>query len=350
VYFKQFLHDETGCASYFLASRQSREAAVIDPQLGIQPYLDLAQEREYRITDVIDTHLHADHISGNRKLAAAADARLWLHESADVTFPFNPLRDGQELHLGQLIVTVVHTPGHRPESVCLLVTNPPRSPEPSIVLSGDTLFVGDVGRPDFGGPDGARTQYESIRKLLQLEDYLEVFPAHFEGSCGKGMCGRPSSTIGFERRFNPVLQLSRDDFLETTGDVPARPLNMTAILATNRGEGDYSWAMPHDHTGVPSIDPRDAPAWLAQHDAFVLDVREPHEYAAGHVPGAVSVPQADLALQLDEVPRDRDVLVVCASGMRSMRSAQFLKQVGFERVTNLSGGTNGWRAAANPIE
>jgi glyoxylase-like metal-dependent hydrolase (beta-lactamase superfamily II)/rhodanese-related sulfurtransferase len=350
VYFKQFLHDETGCASYFLASRQSREAAVVDPQLDIQPYLDLSEEREYRITDVIDTHLHADHISGNRKLAAATNARLWLHESADVMFPFEQLRDGQQLHLGQLIITVVHTPGHRPESICLLVTNPPRSPEPSIVLSGDTLFVGDVGRPDFGGPEGALTQYESVRKLLQLEDYLEVFPAHFEGSCGKGMCGRPSSTIGFERRFNPVLQLSRDGFLQTTGDVPARPLNMTAILATNRGEADYSWAMPHDHTGVPSIDPREAPAWLAQRDAFVLDVREPHEYAAGHVPGAVSVPQAELALRLDYVPRDREVLVVCASGVRSMRSAQFLKQVGFHCVTNLTGGTNGWRAAGHPID
>src|SRR5256885_12140358 len=155
---------------------------IIDPQLDIQPYVDLAEEREYHITDVVDTHLHADHISGNRRLAAAVDARLWLHESADVNFPFSPLRDGQDLHLGQLIISVVHTPGHRPESVCLLVTNPPRSPEPSLVLSGDTLFVGDVGRPDFGGPDGARPQYGGIHKPLQLEDYLGVFPAEFGGS------------------------------------------------------------------------------------------------------------------------------------------------------------------------
>ncbi|HYW88964.1 MAG TPA: MBL fold metallo-hydrolase, partial [Chloroflexota bacterium] len=141
MYFKQFLHDETGCASYFLASRQSRQAAVIDPQLEIEPYIELAHERDYAITDVIDTHLHADHISGNRKLAAVTGARLHLHESADVTFPFNKLKDQQDLHLGQLIIRVVHTPGHRPESICLLVTNPPRSPVPSIVLSGDTLFV-----------------------------------------------------------------------------------------------------------------------------------------------------------------------------------------------------------------
>ena len=350
MYFKQFLHDETGCASYFLASRQSREAAIIDPQLNIQPYLDLAEERDYRITDVVDTHLHADHVSGNRKLSAATGARLWLHESADVRFPFNPLKDGQELHLGQLLIRAIHTPGHRPESVCLLVTNPPRSPMPSILLSGDTLFVGDVGRPDFGGPEGAQAQYASIRKLLDLEDYVEVFPAHFEGSCGKGMCGRPSTTIGFERRFNPVLQLSVHDFLQSTGEVPARPLNMTAILATNRGEADYAWAMPHDHQTVDDLTVPQAPGWLDQTRALVVDVREPLEYAGGHLPGALSIPQAELALHLGELPRDRDLLVVCEGGTRSARAARFLKQTGFLHVTNLVGGTGAWRQAGLPTE
>ncbi|MCA1648407.1 MAG: MBL fold metallo-hydrolase [Chloroflexi bacterium] len=350
MYFKQFLHDESGCASYFLASRQTRAALVVDPQLDIQPYIDLAAEREYRITEVVDTHLHADHVSGNRALAEATGARVWLHQAADVKFPVNRLVDGQELHLGQLIIKVVHTPGHRPESVCLLVTNPPRSPMPSVILSGDTLFVGDVGRPDFGGPHGAQTQYESIRRLLQLEDYLEVFPAHFEGSCGKGMCGRPSTTIGFERRFNPVLQLSEQDFLTSTAEVAPRPLNMTAILATNRGEGDYTWAMAHDHYNVADLTPAEAPAWLQARGALVVDVREPAEYAAGHVPGAVSIPQADLALHLDEIPRDRDVLVVCEGGTRSVRAAKFLRQTGLSRVTNLLGGTSAWRQAGLPTD
>jgi hydroxyacylglutathione hydrolase len=350
MYFKQFLHDETGCASYFLASRESRAAAVIDPQLDIQPYLNLAAEREYRITEVIDTHLHADHVSGNRALAQATGARIWLHESADVRFPFLPLRDGQALQLGQLVLQIVHTPGHRPESVCLLVTNPPRSPMPSLILSGDTLFVGDVGRPDFGGPEGARAQYASIRRLLELEDYVEVFPAHFEGACGKGMCGRPSTTIGFERRFNPVLQLAARDFVESTAEVPARPLNMTAIMATNRGEADYAWAMPHDHLAVADHDVAQAPAWLAQTGAMVVDVREPAEYLAGHLPGARSIPQAELALRLDDLPRDRPLLVVCEAGTRSVHAARFLKQVGFRDVYNLAGGTGAWRAAGLPTE
>jgi glyoxylase-like metal-dependent hydrolase (beta-lactamase superfamily II)/rhodanese-related sulfurtransferase len=350
MYFKQFLHDETGCASYFLASRQSREAVVVDPQLEIQPYLDLAVERDYRITHVIDTHLHADHISGNRALTQATGARIWLHESADVCFPFDRLTDGQELRVGQLILQVVHTPGHRPESVCLLVTNPPRSPMPSIILSGDTLFVGDVGRPDFGGPDGARAQYLSISRLLQLEDYVEVFPAHFEGSCGKGMCGRPSTTIGFERRFNPILQLTAADFLQSTAEVPARPLNMNAIIATNRGDGDYGWAMPHDGHEVADVTPDTARSWLDATQALVLDVREPGEYAAGHVPGALSVPQAELAMRLDDLPRNRELLVVCEGGSRSVRAGRFLKQVGFSRVTNLAGGTSAWRRAGLPTE
>jgi glyoxylase-like metal-dependent hydrolase (beta-lactamase superfamily II)/rhodanese-related sulfurtransferase len=350
MYFKQFLHDESGCASYFLASRQSREALVVDPQLDIQPYLDLAAEREYRISDVIDTHLHADHVSGNRALAQASGARIWLHESADVVFPFSKLKDDQDLRLGQLVIRVVHTPGHRPEAICLLVTNPPRSPMPSIILSGDTLFVGDVGRPDFGGPDGAHAQYESIRRLLELEDYLEVFPAHFEGSCGKGMCGRPSTTIGFERRFNPILQLSPDDFLVNTAEVSARPLNMTAILATNRGEADYAWAMPHDRLAPTDVRVDEAPGWISARSGVVVDVREPAEYAAGHVPGAVSIPQADLALRLDDLPRDRDLLVVCEGGTRSVRAARFLKQVGFSNVNNLVGGTSAWRQAGLPTE
>ncbi|HEY1292415.1 MAG TPA: MBL fold metallo-hydrolase [Chloroflexota bacterium] len=352
MYFKQFLHDETGCASYFVASRQSREAAVIDPQRHIQPYLDLAEERDYRIVQVIDTHLHADHISGNRALAAATGAALLLHENAEVDFPFEPLHDGDEIHLGQIVMRVVHTPGHRPESMSLVLTNPIRSPEPSLVLSGDTLFVGDVGRPDFGGAEGALTQYASVQRLLRLEDYVEVFPAHFEGSCGKGMCGRPSTTIGFERRFNPVLQLSREDFLQSTGEVPPRPLNMTAIMATNQGRADFAWVgeLPEPASEVPSVSPKAAPAWIAEHDAVVLDVREPDEFASGHVPEAQSLPQADLALQLDRVPRDRDILVACKSGSRSLAAARFLRALGYDRVTNLDGGTLGWMEVGNPVD
>ena len=350
MYFKQFLHDDLGCSSYLVASRDSREAAVIDPHRDVQQYLDLAAERGYNIVAVIDTHLHADHVSGNRDLAEATGAQLYLHEEADTLFPFQPLQDGNVISLGQVDLRVVHTPGHRPEGLSLLVVNPPRSPEPSMVLTGDSLFVGDVGRPDFGGPEGARQQYQSIQKLLQLEDYVEVFPAHFEGSCGKGVCGRPSSTIGFERRFNLALQLSGREFLEYAFLPPSRPLNMTSIMAANRGEANFSWPQVAHDGAVPRVGAVEAAAWIQERQAFVLDVRDPWEYAEGRIPGALSVPQSDLALRLAEVPKDRDVLVVCATGNRSLRSAGFLKAVGYTRVTNLDGGTSGWIEAGNPVE
>ena len=350
MYFKQILNDENGCASYVLASRQSREAAVIDPDYDIESYLALAAERGYTIRYVIDTHLHADHVSGNRRLAAATGAEVCLHEAAVVLFPFRPLKDGETLHLGQVLLRVLHTPGHRPESISLVITNTARSPEPSMVLSGDTLFVGDVGRPDFGGPAGAAVQYQSIQKLLRLDDYVEVFPAHFEGSCGKGMCGRPSSTIGFERRFNPLLQVPEREFVHLASEVPARPLNMLAILATNRGEADYAWAHPCGAGPVESIGVEQARSWLQAEAPFILDLREPTEYQAGHLPGAVLIPQAELATRLDEVPRNRPILAVCASGARSFRAARFLKRLGYDHVVNLEGGTNAWVAAGQVVE
>ena len=352
MYFKQFLHDELGCSSYFIASRQSRQAAVVDPQLDIVPYLDLAAERGYTITHVIDTHLHADHVSGNRALAGATGARLYLEESADVVFPFTPLRDGEELFLGEhLCLRVLHTPGHRPESISLLVVNSDRSPEPSMVLSGDTLFVGDVGRPDFGGEAGAQEEYDSVQRLLGLADYVEVFPAHFEGSCGKGMCGRPSTTVGFERRFNPVLQLSRADFIESTAEVPARPLNMMAILDANRGARDYRFPSVGHDVQVEELSIEDVRHRLEGAPGVqVIDVREPAETALGHVPGALLVPQCDLASRLDELPRDRELIVACAGGVRSRRAAAFLQTVGFEGVSSLAGGTDAWKASGLPLE
>jgi hydroxyacylglutathione hydrolase len=350
VYFKQLLDEHSGCASYVIASRESQAAAVVDPAADPAPYLDLLAERDFSLRYVIDTHVHADHVSGARRLVAAAGGELCLHEAADVAYPTRRLRDGEELPLGQLRLRVLHTPGHRPELISLLVVNPPRSPEPSMVLTGDSLLVGDVGRPDFGG-GAARDQYESLTRLLRLPDWVAVFPGHFEGPCGKGMCGRPSTTIGFERLYNPLVRLERDAFVaEVQQGVPARPLNMVAIEATNRGLADLAWAMPRRVGAVDEVEAGDLPGRLAAGEGILLDVREPEEYAVGHVPGAVSLPQAELASRLAEVPRERAVYLICQGGFRSRRAAQFLRQVGYERVVNVAGGTSAWIDAGHPVD
>ncbi|MGE0057283.1 MAG: rhodanese-like domain-containing protein [Dehalococcoidia bacterium] len=350
MYFKQILNEDAGCSSYVIASRQSREAIVVDPALAIDQYLELADHRDFTIVMAIDTHIHADHISGARKLAAATGAEVAMHESADVLFPFRGLKDGEEIRLGQLVLKILHTPGHRPELISVLITNPERGDEPSMVLTGDSLFVGDVGRPDFGGIEGAKQQFDSVHRLLQLPDYVEVFPAHFEGSCGKGMCGRPSSTIGFERRHNPVLLLDEAGFLGSTAEAPARPLNMTAIIATNRGEAENYFAEPRSFDGPADIAAADALAWIAMHHAHILDVREPEEYESGHIEGADLLPQAEVASRLGDLRRDENLLVVCAGGVRSIRVAQYLLANGFEKVTSLNGGMGAWRKAGLPVE
>jgi glyoxylase-like metal-dependent hydrolase (beta-lactamase superfamily II)/rhodanese-related sulfurtransferase len=347
MYFKQFLNERCGCASYIVASRQTHDAAIIDPAIETEPYDALLRERGFRLRYVIDTHIHADHVSGARRLVAEHGGELCLHESARVAYPFRPLADREELELGQLRLRVLHTPGHRPELISLLIVNPLRSPEPSMVLTGDSLLVGDVGRPDFGGGDVA-AQYESLTSLLRLPDWVAVFPGHFEGPCGKGMCGRPSTTIGFERLYNPLARLDRREFIARVGQgVPPRPLNMTAIEATNRGRADLAWAML---TSSPAVREANLDELRARPSgAAVVDVREPEEFASGHVPGAVNLPQADLATRLDEVPRDRPVFVICQGGFRSLRAAQFLRQCGIADVASVRGGTEAWRAAGGEL-
>ncbi len=347
MYFKQILDERCGCASYLVASRKSHEAAIVDPSIDTQQYEILLQERNFRLRYVIDTHVHADHVSGARQLEAMYGAELCLHETARVTYPFRPLKDEEELALGQLRLRVLHTPGHRAELISILIMNPPRSPEPSMVLTGDSLLVGDVGRPDFGGGDAVR-QFESVTRLLRLPDWVAVFPGHFEGPCGKGMCGRPSTTIGFERLYNPLARLEQRTFVATLTDgIPARPLNMTAIEATNRGLADMAWAMLTTAPPVPEID-IDA-VESRPPDATVLDIREPEEYAHGHIPGAINVPQADLASRLEEVPQNPPVILVCERGVRSLRAAQFLKQVGINQVMSVKGGTAAWRRTGKAV-
>jgi hydroxyacylglutathione hydrolase len=199
-----------------------------------------AELKRTKITHVIETHVQADHASGGLALAQRTGAAYCLHEAADVAFDFTPLADGQELVCGNVTTRVLHTPGHTPESLSLVVTDRTRGPEPWFVLTGDTLFVGTVGRPDLPGTaeSSARELYRSVQRLLALPDHTELYPTHFSGSaCGKGMSGKPMSTLGFEKRFNRFLGLESEAAFvaAVTADLPGRPADMETMLRRNQG-------------------------------------------------------------------------------------------------------------------
>jgi len=211
--FRQILHPATGCASYLFGCTGKAKLAVVDPHIEhIEDYLAIAQQAGSPIVAIFETHVQADHLSGAVSLAAQTGAAIYLHESAEVDFPFTPMRDGDLIELGNDTVRVLHTPGHSLDSVSLVVADRVRADMPWMVFTGDTLFVGDVGRPDLHGDANtaslAGQLYDSLfTKLLTLDDLVEVYPSHFAGSvCGRAMSGKPSSTIGFERRYNPALQ------------------------------------------------------------------------------------------------------------------------------------------------
>jgi hydroxyacylglutathione hydrolase len=245
--FRPFYYDDLGCASYLLGCGTLGVCAVVDPRADdVETYIAFAGDKRMRISQVVDTHVHADHLSGGVELARRTGAAYRLHESAGVRVPFVPMRDDDEIDLGNTRVRVLHTPGHSPESVSLLVTDLKRGADPWFVLTGDTLFVGAVGRPDLPGRarENAAHLYASIHeKLLTLPDDLEIYPGHYSGSrCGAGLSGKPSSTVAFEKRWNPMLSKDREAFVAALADVPEKPADMERILASNRGDSVQSRA------------------------------------------------------------------------------------------------------------
>lgn len=241
MFFKQLATKES-TLSYFLGCGSRGKAVAVDVVAGDEQwFIDQAQEAKVTISHVIDTHVHADHYSGGRKLAQLAGAHYCLHESDAefVKFAFHPLHDNDVIEAGNVIIKVLHTPGHTLDSVCLLVTDKRRGEQPWFVITGDTLFVGSVGRPDLAGREQAMAGmlFDSLHaKLLTLPDETEIFPGHQAGSaCGAGISGKPSSTIGFEKRYNPALHLNdKAAFVQLiTREIPARPAEMDKMVAAN---------------------------------------------------------------------------------------------------------------------
>jgi glyoxylase-like metal-dependent hydrolase (beta-lactamase superfamily II)/rhodanese-related sulfurtransferase len=321
VLFRQFVDDDLGCASYLIGDESSGEAVVIDPAYEVAQYLDAAEAEGVRIVRVLETHTHADHVSGHGRLALEHGIPVAIHAAAEPEYEFEALADGDEVKVGAVSIRVIHTPGHRPEHCAFAVSDRERADEPWLVLTGDSLFVGDAARPDLAveAVEGARDLYRSLLRLMELPDGVEVHPGHVAGSlCGAGMSSKPSSTIGFERRFNPALSRGdEDEFVAESIRAGVRPPNMDRIVELNRG--------PFVGAAEPLEQLNDGGP------GSVLDVRPADEFAAGHARGALSVPVdgGGFATKAAFVlPADERVVIHAASAEQAERAAAGLRSVG----------------------
>ena len=350
--FQQLVNEESGCLSYLIGCGQAGEAIVVDPGRDrVAEYVRVARKKGMRITGIIETHTHADHISGNRDLAAVTHASIMVHRAAGAAFEHDALEDGRTIRIGTVELKILHTPGHTPDSIAVLVTDRSRGDIPWFVLTGDTLFVGSIGRPDFGGAQAAEQTWDSLnRVLLSLDDSVEVYPAHGAGSlCGRAMSAKSGSTIGFERRFNPLLRArSKSEFVDLLMDgLPPKPPSFDKIVAKNRGLLPIAAAKPRPHSAAETLD-------AVQRGAVVLDIREAAAYGEGHVPGALHVwidsPQfAERAGAF--MPAGAPIVVVTQSPSDLDRAVAALARVGIDDVVGyLQSGMVGWKSDRLPVE
>ena len=346
--FRQLIHDDLGCASYLVGDEHAGAAAVVDPKLEVDDYLRLARFLGVAIDHVLETHTHADHVSGHGRLHAATGATIHVHRDAGARYEHEPFDDGWELALGDVRAHAVHTPGHRPEHTAFALIDGRRDPDRAwAVLTGDSLFVGDLARPDLAiePEDGARAIFRSLHeRLLTLPDDTEVWPGHLGGSMcgGPGMDLKVSSTIGFERTHNPALaERDEDRFVaDALARLGPQPPNFRAIVDINRGPL---------RTGVVNAPPL-TPRQLVGHQearALVVDVRTELQFDDAHVPGAVCITAvrggfgSRLAWLADH---DQPVVFVGRDDADALAAAELAQAVGVTNVAGrLVGGMTSWR-------
>jgi hydroxyacylglutathione hydrolase len=352
--FRQLIHDDLGCASYLIGDENAGVAAVVDPRFEVDEYLALARYMGVRIEHIFETHNHADHVSGHGRLAAATGATIHIHQDAHPSYDHQPFADGDEFQLGAVTVRSLHTPGHRPEHTAFALIDTRRGPEPWAVLTGDTLFVNDVARPDLAieKSEGARGIFRSMQsKLLRLPDDVEIWPGHLGGSLcgGPGMDMKVCSTIGFEREHNPTLAIDDEErFVEQAlAKLGPQPPNFKAIVELNKGELLTE--------GVELV--RLAPRQVEQkrnEGALLVDVRTDQQFDDAHIPGSISIPMlragfgsklawlADLEQEIVFIGRDDD------DGRGAGRLAA---PVGIRRLAGyLHGGMTSWRQEQRPVQ
>jgi glyoxylase-like metal-dependent hydrolase (beta-lactamase superfamily II)/rhodanese-related sulfurtransferase len=370
MYFKQFYLACLAHASYLIGSEG--EAAVVDPQRDVDQYIAEAEVQGLKIKYVIETHLHADFVSGHRELAERTGAEIVIGAKAGATFPHRGARDGDEITVGEVVLRIMETPGHTPESICVLVnaTVPGQSakgkgeegtdtrvmarvPGPQMVLTGDTLFIGDVGRPDLAGGKGYTPQmmagmmYDTLHeKLLKLPDDVEIYPAHGAGSmCGKNMSKETSSTIGQQKKTNYALKpMAKEDFVRMmTADLQDAPAYFPKDAEINRG-GAQALSEVSRPSALTAQEVND----MATNGHLILDVRSAWEFGNGHVPGSLNIGLGgQFAIWAGSlITMGAPIVIIAASDEQVDEAVMRLARVGIETVTGyLHGGINAWREA-----
>jgi len=353
MYFEQFYLTCLSHASYMIGSEG--EAAVVDPQRDVDIYLKAADEQNLTIRHIFETHLHADFVSGHKELAARTGARIYIGAQANAEFPHVPLTDGFEVKNGAVRIRALQTPGHTPESVCLVITDEKEAAQPCAVLTGDTLFIGDVGRPDLSKTHTSRELagllYDSLHeKLLALPDAVKVYPAHGAGSlCGRAMRAERSSTIGTERLTNYALQIgSREEFIaQLTASLPTRPDYFLEDAEINRSGAATLTELPP----LPALSPAEMQALLKE-NRNVLDVRPGDDYAARHVPGSINIAlSGQFASWAGGILGIHSKPILIGETDAQIEEARMrLARVGIEELRGyLAGGVAAWQKAGLPV-
>jgi hydroxyacylglutathione hydrolase len=346
VFFREVLNEDLGCASYVVAD--GGEAAVIDPKWEIDEYLEIAEENSFRISHILETHNHADHLSGRGRLVEATGATVHISKDAGVEYEHEPLDDGDVIELGDARIRTIATPGHRPEHLSFTVEDASRGEEPWVLVTGDSLFVGDLARPDLAveAEEGARGIFRSLHKLKGLEDFVEVRPGHIGGSLcgGANMSRKPDSTIGFERRFNDYLRIEdEDEFVKTlTAEQTPQPPNFERIVELNRGP-----LLTEATPLMPLLSQRVEE--LVGAGTVLIDGRDQREFDAAHVPSSINVTMNQTGVGTRAawmVDPESEVIVAAQSDEEARRMARMLEAVGFRHIRGfLAGRIAAWRAA-----
>ena len=349
MFFEQIKTPGLGCFSYMIGCPLAGIMTVVDPRRDTDVYLRASEENGMRITHIFDTHVHADHISGAQQLRDETNADIYIHESAPVIHEAKKVREGDEFTFGNAFIRILHTPGHTPNSISLLIFDLARSPEPEMILTGDLLFVGDTGRPDLPGKEILDEQIENLynslyKKLGQLPGHLEVYPAHGQGSlCGQGMSAKQSSTLGYERLANNMLKCSgfKEFKRAVLSNLPARPQSFSGIIQANIDEvpilskcGSVEYAL-----SAGEVDE-------FRKTGTVLDLRDGLSFSAAHIPGSIHV-DASAGTMLNWIgtviaPVTPIILILPAHrGFEEM--CLELQRIGYDKVKGwLKGGVQGW--------